>query len=279
MITEQRRLGGRLVTTGGQGGSGPPVVLLGGCGVSHVMWDAVIVALPGRRVVWLDRPGVGGTPWPGRLPTLSEEVATVAELAAREDAAVVLVAHSMAGPHAEAMVRQYPRLVAGLVLVDPSVEWRPPVGAGRVAVWDGWARAARWLLDRRPVQVLATPVVGRAMHSRVAGRRGVTSEMADALTGIWLQPDTQASIVAELGAYAGQITELYAVRARHPWPGTPTEVLTAERGSTRTWFACQRRLARLLGAGHQVVDSSHNMMLARPQTIADAVGRATSPTG
>lgn len=276
MITEQRRLGGRWVTTGGRDGSGVPVVLLAGCGVPHVMWDTVVDALAGRRVIWLDRPGVGGTSWPGRLPTLSEEVATLAELAAGEDAPVVLVGHSMAGPHAEAVTRQYPRLVAGLVLVDASVEWRPPAGTGRVAVWDGLASTTRWLLARGPIRGIVRPVLAGALHTRTARRRGVSDEMADALTDVWLQPDTQASTVAEFGAYAGQITELYAVRARHPWPNPPTEVLTAGRGSTRSWFAAQERLAGLLHAGHRVVDSGHNMMLARPQEIVGAVDRVSS---
>lgn len=279
MITEQRRLGGRLVTTGGTDGAGPAVVLLAGCGVAHTMWEGVQAGLPGRRVVWLDRPGMGGTPWPGRVPTLSEEVATLAELAACEDAPVVWVAHSMAGPHAEAVTRQYPQLVGGLVLVDASVEWRPPVGSGRTGAWNRAAGTTRWFYRRRPVASLAHVVVRGQLRSRAAGRLGITPSMAAELTEILPQPDTQAMTVAEFGGYTGQITELYAIRARHRWPGVPAEVLTAAKGSNRQWFEAQARLARLLGAAHHRVDAGHNMMLDRPGAIVAGVERVSRQLG
>jgi pimeloyl-ACP methyl ester carboxylesterase len=179
----------------------------------------------------------------------------------------------MAGPHAEAVARQYPRLTAGLVLVDSSVEWRAP---GQLSQPDGWARLARtsrWLLARRPVEALARLVVGGPLGSRTAARLGVSASMRDELVAVLAQPDTQAMTVAEFGGYNAQIEELYAIRARHPWPRVPTEVLTAGQGTSRRQLADQVRLARLLGAAHEVVDAGHNMMLNRPQTVVDSIDR------
>lgn len=282
LTPERRRLGGRVSTVGGHDGSGPTVVLLGGCAVPHVMWTPVLEALAGRRVLWLDRPGMAGTRWPGRLPTLAEEAATIAELAAAEAAAghgpVILVGHSMAGPHAEAAVRQYPQQVGGLVLIDSSVEWRAPVGAGRGAAWTRLARATRWLLGRRPVAGITQSVVGGLLRTPMAHGRGVTGAMADTLSEIWAEPDTDAMTVAEFGAYTAQITELYAVRARHAWPKIPTELLIAGRGASARWLGCQQRLARLLGGGCRTVDSGHNMMLGRADAIVGAVDRVSAPT-
>ena len=279
MIGEQRRLGGRLVTTDGSSGVGPPVILLAGCGVPHTLWEAVRAGLLGRRVVWLDRPGMGGTPWPGRVPTLSEEVATLAELAVREDAPVIWVAHSIAGPHAEAVTRQYPRLVGGLVLVDSSVEWRPPVGAGRRGGWNRFAGATRWFYRRRPVGALAHALLRGQLGSPTARRFGISSSMAAELTEILPQPDTQAMTVAEFGGCTGQITELYAIRARHPWPTVPTEVLTALKGSGRRWLDAQARLAGLLGATHHRIDAGHNMMLDRPEAVVASIERVANQIG
>ena len=130
-------LPGRVVVAGGravhiveQAGDAPVVLFLGGCGVAYYAWDSVVALLGGRRIVRMDRPGMAGTPWPGRLPTLAEEVDTLADLIGMIGSIPVIVAHSMGGPHAEALARRHPDLVAGLILVDGSVERtpRPPSG-------------------------------------------------------------------------------------------------------------------------------------------------------
>ncbi|MDN5769615.1 MAG: alpha/beta hydrolase, partial [Microlunatus sp.] len=140
-------LGGRLVNIVIEPGPGRPVVMLGGCGVPSYAWDPVTKRLPDRLRVRLDRPGLAGTPWPDRLPTLEEEIATLVELTTRFPGGV-LVAHSMASFHAEGVIRTRPDLVAGLVLVDGSVETvaRSPVGDG---AWLAAARVAERAADIR----------------------------------------------------------------------------------------------------------------------------------
>lgn len=270
-------LGGRRVRLTERKGRGPMVVLLGGCGVPSPLWQPVVDLLPGCSVVRLDRPGMLGTPWPGRLPRLDEEVATLAALVARTGEPVVLVGHSMAGPHAEAFVRRYPELVRGLVLVDGSVEWElRPAGRrdqGLRAFWRVAARVVRQSLQPRPLRLVARlggrVVVAAQSRLRVWSRMPGVVALGD--------PEAAASVVAENGAYADQLRDLERVRAERPWPGTPTVVLTAAGDGGPSWVRDQHRLADLLQARQVVVeDSRHLMMLDRPQRVADAV-RAVAP--
>jgi pimeloyl-ACP methyl ester carboxylesterase len=265
-------LGGRQVRLTDQQGAGPTVVLLGGCGVPSTLWEPVADLLPGRAVVRLDRPGMLGTRWPGRLPRLQEEVATLAALAARTGGPVVLVAHSMAGPHAEAFVRLHPAQVRGLVLVDGSVEWELRAAGlrdrGLRAFWLSSARAVRAGLQapvlRVPARFGGRLVVATQSRLRVWDPMPAVAALGD--------PEAAASVVAENGAYADQLRDLERLRADRPWPGTPTVVLTASGDGGASWLEDQRRLADLLGA-HQVVveESRHLMMVDGPQWIADAV--------
>lgn len=267
-------LGGRQVRLTEQPGLGPTVVLLGGCGVPSPLWQSVVNLLPDRAVVRLDRPGMLGTPWPGHLPRLDEEVATLAALAPRAGAGqpVVLVAHSMAGPHAEAFVRLHPGQVRGLVLVDASVEWQlRPAGLrerGVRAFWLTAARAVRTGLQppvlRAPARLGGRLVVAAQSRLRVSDPMPAVAELGD--------PETAASVVAENGAYADQLRDLERVRAERPWPGVPTVVLTAAGDGGASWVGDQRRLADLLGARQVVVeDSRHLIMLDSPQRVVDAV--------
>src|SRR5512133_2505809 len=100
-------LGGRMVHVASQPGAGPPILLLGGCGVPSYDWDLVAELLPDLALLRLDRPGLLGSPWPGELPRLADEVATLEALLVTVGPAAV-VAHSMAGFHAEALARKRP---------------------------------------------------------------------------------------------------------------------------------------------------------------------------
>jgi pimeloyl-ACP methyl ester carboxylesterase len=270
------RVGGRLVHLSVRAGRRPPVLLLGGCGVPSPFWEGVVELLPDRHVVLLDRPGLLGSPWPGRLPTLAEEVATLTDLVHQVGGPVVVVAHSMAGPHAEALARTRPEQVVGLVLVDASVEWRlRRPGALDLLRRGFWRTLARW------VQRLTGGSVLNAV-TRLAARLVVVRQsklsLKDAPPGLraLAAPDATASLLAEQGAYLDQLRDLDQLRRRLPWPGRPTVVLTAAGDGGLRWLADQRRLADLLG-GRQVVaeEARHLMMLDSPSLIVCAVRAVT----
>jgi pimeloyl-ACP methyl ester carboxylesterase len=261
-------LGNRVVHLASQPGARPPIVLLGGCGVPSYDWDFVADLLADLSLVRLDRPGLLGSPWPDEMPRLEAEVATLAALLETVGPAIV-VAHSMAGFHAEALVRQRPDLVAGLLLADGSVEVR----VRRPRFQRGWlwlARRVRVLMALPPLGMLA-PFMQRLLV--VAQSHRTVSEPVSSLTRhIFRDPDTIASVLAEQAAYAEQAWDLAELRKAYGWPGVPTVVLTAaEKGGAR-WIAKQAALAELLKAQHVVVaDSRHLIMIDRPDVVAQAI--------
>ena len=263
-------LGGRLVHLEVAPGEGPPILLLGGCAVPSHAFRAVRTALPGRWFVALDRPGMLDTPWPGHLPTLAEEVGTLLELGQALGESAVVVAHSMAGPHVEALDRQHPGLVRGLVLLDASIEVdaKPPSAAFEHA-WLAASKVAREGSRLPPLAVAASLSARIAVWSQ-SQRLRLDYARPPGARELFQRPDTLASIVAEQAAYAGQLADLQTLLATTTWPGTPSIVLTA--GSRAGWVRKQRVLAHRLGARQVVVDDSrHLMMVDRPDAVADAI--------
>lgn len=270
-------LGGRSVHLLVQAGNGPPVVLLGGCAVPSYAFREVLHRLPGRWAVALDRPGMVQTPWPGTLPSLAEEVATLADLLQRLGEPAVLVAHSMAGPHAEAVIREHPGTVRGLVLIDASVETDPrrPAPGGP---WLAVSRAVRRATVLPPLAMLGS-FVERLMVSGQSTRHGLGEAKPDLVREIYRRPDTLAAVVAEQAAYAGQLWDLQARLRSGPWPGTPSVVLTAGDGASARWVADQRRLAERVGGRQVLVEGSrHLMMVDRPDVVVDAVTALSGPS-
>lgn len=263
-------LGGRLVHLRVWPGEGPPVLLLGGCAVPSYAFGSVVTALPGRWLVALDRPGMVDTPWPGHLPRLAEEVATLLALCQAVGEPPVIVAHSMAGPHAEALVREHPGSVRGLVLLDASIEVDP--GPPSPATERAWLAASRAALNgaRIPPFAVAASFATRLAVWSQSQRLHLTYARPPRVRELFRRPDTLASVVAEQAAYAAQLTDLETLLETTTWPGTPALVLTA--GSRPGWVRKQRVLAHRLLARQIVVDDSrHLMMVDRPDLVADAV--------
>jgi pimeloyl-ACP methyl ester carboxylesterase len=263
-------LGGRLVHLEVAPGEGTPVLLLPGCAVPSYAFRPVRTALPGRWCVGLDRPGMVDTPWPGHLPTLAEEVATLLELCEAVGRPPVVVAHSMAGPHVEALVRQHPGSVSGLVLLDASIE--VDAKPARAAVDQAWLAAARLALEgsRLPPFAVAASVSTRIAVWSQSQRLRINYSRPPGAENLFRRPETLASLVAEQAAYADQLADLQTLLATTTWPGTPSLVLTA--GTRAGWVRKQRVLAHRLGARQVVVEQSrHLMMLDRPDAVADAV--------
>ncbi len=277
LVGHHEELGGRTVNVVVDAGSGPPVILISGCGMPSYAWDPVVRLLRGRELVRLDRPGLGGTSWPNHLPTLAEETATLTALA-EEHPGGVFVAHSMASFHAEAAIRRRPDLVAGLVLVDGSVETVPKRPVGESA-WLALARGAEWAAHA-PAFAALGPIADRITVT-AQSRRRLLDRMDPRSLLTYSQADAVASVIAESAAYRRQAIDLTRVRVRSPWPaGLPVEVLTARRSGGRRSVVAQQQLTRMLG-GHQTVlpDARHLVMLDQPQAIADAVWRVLAAIG
>jgi pimeloyl-ACP methyl ester carboxylesterase len=173
----------------------------------------------------------------------------------------------MAGLHAEALTRLQPNLVAGLVLVDGSVEFAPR-RPSTTLLFQRVARSAR-----RAMRVTALRPLGslsdRILTASQSSRRFLDSATPEARK-IYRDPEAIASVVAEQAAYGQQVWDLAELRRSHTWPAVPTVVLTAGGAGSRKWVEEQHRLAQLLGARQVVAKGSrHLMMIDAPQLIAD----------
>lgn len=277
MSPDLRTAGSRVIELGGrsvhlliQPGEGPPVVLLGGCAVPSYAFADVVDMLRDRWTVSLDRPGLVQTRWPGVLPTLEQEVATLVALGESLGEPAVMVGHSMAGPHVEALARQRPDLVAGLVLLDGSVEFEPR-RPGSGAAWLKAAQGVRCAAGLAPLAAVGA-LGARVLFSVQSARRRLTDARPKLARELFRRPDTLAMVVAEQAAYAAQLWDLDRRRREQPWPGTPTLILTAAGDGGPSWVRVQARLARLLGGQQVVIEHArHLVMIDRPDVVADAV--------
>ena len=228
-------------------GSQQLVVLTSGCSLGAELWRKVIHRIPGA-VLTFDRPGLGGTSWRGQLPTLANEVDALADLIEQfgEGRPAIVVAHSMAGFHGEALARVRPDLVVGLIMVDASVE-------------PAMTHPKR---DLSPLARLSTARVLAPFWAILGGEW-------------WARhhgPEGRAAAAAEWLAYRPQAADLVALRDDHAWPGCPVTVITAQRrGEMSRWVTRQADYAASLGGTQLVARSGHNVMLDRPDVILDTV--------
>jgi pimeloyl-ACP methyl ester carboxylesterase len=264
-----------------QGDGEPPLLLLAGVAGQCADWASTLALLGGRpRAVGFDRPGLGGSPPSSAFPTLDGEVARVGAVAARFGLQrPILVAHSAAAFFAEAYARCHPTAVAGLVLVDPSVEFRTrPRGrlgslAARQAARVGAAVAHG--ADMSPLPRLAGPAIWRAAAASMTWR----GRPPDDAARLYRRASVAATAYTEWLAYRDWAADLARLRRRTQAPAVPTVVLTAlgrirgDRGRRR-WRAAHARLTAMFPDGWQIVlpDSGHLVGFDRPDAIADAVG-------
>lgn len=256
---------------------GPPVVFASGLGLSMEFWEYVVELLPDRHLVLFDRPGLGGTPWPRELPTLEASVDELVALIEQVGGPVVLVAHSMAGFHAEALARLRPELLVGLVMVDASAEWptRKPLQLG------SWLPSGvRGVVAALPID---RPLGAFWRLSQYLGSYADFDFSDRRLIDVYRDQDAFAMGTAESLAYPLQAWDLDQLRATHPWPGVPTVVVTAEAGEGKWNPDQQLRYASMLHARVVLAQrSKHLILLDRPELIARAVrelGGADSAPG
>jgi lipase len=103
------------------------VVAVHGITANHRTFAPLAAALPRHRLLAPDLRGRGASctlPGPWGIDRHAEDVARL--ITASAQGPVVLVGHSMGGFVAAALVRRFPDLVSGLVLVDGGLPFPPP---------------------------------------------------------------------------------------------------------------------------------------------------------
>jgi pimeloyl-ACP methyl ester carboxylesterase len=159
-------------------GEGPPLVLLHGIGTSRAVWRRVLPRLTStRRVLTLDLPGFGESPWEGRgydLDAVAGEIAAALPAGAKPPFDVL--GSSLGGAIATLLARRHPRLVRRLVLAAPAgFAPRGPLLARAAGAVAGPLLARRHLLE--PASASATARV-LLLGAAVQDARGLPAEDA-----------------------------------------------------------------------------------------------------
>lgn len=217
-------------------GSGPPVVLVHGLGVSGTYFEPLGLLLARtRRVVVPDLPGWGRSDRPSRPLGVEGAAEVLGGLARRVGRPVPLVANSYGAQVVLALADAEPGLVDRLVLIGPTVD----------PVYRGWARHAwRLAVDSSREPPSLWPTLARDYASM--GPRRVLATAGSALRD---RPES-----------------------RLPRVGTPVLVLRGARDAITTDAWC-RRLAALAPHGGfvQVDGAAHAAHVSRAAVVAALV--------
>jgi len=287
-LNEQVRLldGRRLhLVCAGQGA--PTVLLEGGFGAtSRAWWKVQPAVAQTTRVCAYDRAGAGRSD-PGPLPRDARAIAEDLSNALRRagiSGPFVVVGHSSGGLYVRAFSDLRRAEVAGMVLLDPSVEHQdrrfaevfgPGAGSleglrSRTARCEAAARA-RQIPSSDPTLAVCTP------H-----KAGSSSGPDEALLAAQ-RPETWATQISELDNLWGATSDEVAA-GRKSYGDMPLVVLTAEKtyagvpalvrpAADALWRRLHAEIAAKSTRGRTeiVSGSSHLIMIDRPDAVAAAI--------
>lgn len=255
-------------------GSGRPTVLLeAGFGASSAAWSrAQPLIARTNRVCSYDRAGMGFSP-AGPMPR--DAAAIVADLSALVVAAhlpppYVLVGHSAGGMTMRLFADAHPAEVAGMVLVDPSVEGQFSGEAAEVA-----ARVARY-------EACAVAAEAGALPSSEPGLRHCNAPLPPTLspgfaaevTAARLRPGWWRTQASEYSAIATVNSDALR-RGRQSYGDLPLIVLTSGDNAAAMpgWAEAHAALAARSTRGIQctVAGAPHLIMNFAPEIVAAAV--------
>jgi pimeloyl-ACP methyl ester carboxylesterase len=291
---------GRLVALGGAfpnvalnmdcSGQGSPTVILDtGLGVPAVGWKFVQPEVAKfARVCSYDRAGYGWSTT-GPLPRTSGEIAKElhALLAASgEKGPYVLVAHSFGGFNVRVYTKEYPELVAGLVLVDTSHEDQKSRMPGSLQTFMK-KQSAQLEFQRKVAPILIFLGIAR-LTSNEEGPPNLPKSFLQEVKYLQLQSKFVEATSSEIQNFSASANE---VRAAGNLGERPLVVLTAGKEEDakdlpkgldkrdlddfrKIWMNdLQVEEARLSTHGKQVIvaDSTHMIPFFRPDTVIAAI--------
>ncbi|MEO5823610.1 MAG: alpha/beta hydrolase [Vicinamibacteraceae bacterium] len=303
---------GELIDAGGhrlhvcsRGEGAPPVLLEAGVAASSLSWARVQPALAAfTRVCAYDRAGLAWSDAASSPRTfariLDDLAAVVATLGTGSWVSVgagqrvILVGHSFGSLIVRGYAARHPEQVAGLVLVDPPMEWldRAPTQAGLLrrarqasAIGGflariGVVRAALALLTGghpgapRAFVKLLGPRAAATLERLVGEVRKLPRELHPAVQAHWSEPKCFHAMSEYLGVLQ---SEAATIAAAVPPSHIPVVVISGAH-QPASELAAHERLAAASPHGRHVVAvrSGHWILLDEPDLIVDAVRSLTN---
>jgi pimeloyl-ACP methyl ester carboxylesterase len=278
---------GRLIDVGGHrlhldcaGSRGPTVVLEPGGGGMSADTGLIAPAVAGdTRVCVYDRPGRGQSD-PVADPQDGAQIATDLHTLLHRGhipGPYVLTGHSFGGLYVMSFAKQYPKDVAGMVLVDSTAPKTSPVAPQRTG--------SDHLIDRVSAMMASTArlglgrLLGRLNYSTLPSQTRDEARTSAATANYLASSIDEYGVASRSTRQAGELTDLHS---------KPLIVLTAGDGHPHAWMAAQDKMATLSdNSMHRVIaGATHQSLVADPadantvtQAIHDVVGsvRTTTP--
>lgn len=290
---------GELIDVGGHrlhvtcSGTGrPPVVLEAGIAASSLSWAAVAPSVAQfTRVCTYDRAGLAWSDVPSCPRTFErivEEFATVIARVASGDRCI-LVGHSFGSFIVRGYAMRHPDAVAGLVLVDPAVEWLKPdaerayrlrraqylarigavlahVGIPRalLALLVGGAPAAPQRFSR-----LFGDTVAQTLGRLVSEVRKLPPGTYPVMQAFWSEPKCYHAMADHMAALERDSTAIAQIVS----PAAIPTVVISSGNQPVEQIEMQRMLADASHAGQHIIaaHSSHWVQLDEPELVSAAV--------
>lgn len=245
------------------GGTGPPVLLLHGGGLTAHTWDFVCLGLRGAaRLVALDLRGHGDSDWSDdyRIDTMAADVMAAADHLGF--ARVVLVGMSLGGVIAAHAADTRPDRVERLALIDvaPGVDF------------ESTSRIRAFMAGLGPVRDLQTVVESAMRVNPHANRAGVAYRMSTlfrrAPDGDWVpkgdpRPPDFPAILAAIDRLAAQLTGVPVLLVR----GGRSRVLSQATAERLVASIPDGRLAVVPDAGHNVQEDNPAALITTLRTF------------
>lgn len=248
-------------------GSGPAVLLVqGGASRGQGYWlDVPEEIAEFATVISLDRPGTGTNPHTGARLSLATQASQLADVLRELNVSdVVVVGHSLGGPVAGQLGLDFPDLVSGLVLLDPT-----PITTRTIKIGLPGLIAVLARLQRLGIKMDSS--IEKKLKSQLEDREWTPQlkVVADLMVS-----DDQLYQLADLLQKFDADATLLAERLASSKPNLKGLIATADRKPGSLVAKAHQQMADLLGLPLEIwPGTTHVLQLQQPDRVVETVRR------